>query len=85
MSKYHVGQIVRLVPTQGVYQKEQQGTVSSITTTQVGVTRAGAHEVRFRINDGLPVKKSDRVFPCYAVRVEEWRRLAADAAVGVEA
>ncbi len=69
MSKYHVGQLVRLVPIQGVYQKEHQGTVTSVTATQVGVTRAGAHhEVRFRIEDGLPVKKSDRDFPCYAVR-----------------
>lgn len=44
MSKYHVGQLVRLVPIQGVCQKEHQGTVTSVTATQVGVTRAGAHE-----------------------------------------
>lgn len=62
------GQKVRLVPTEGVYQKDKQGTVTSLTKTQVGVTADGARtEVRFRIKDGLPVRKIDQEFPCYKV------------------
>lgn len=63
-----VGQKVRLVPTQGAYQKEKQGTVTSITKTQVGVTADGElGEVRYRIADGLPVRKIDQQFPRYKV------------------
>lgn len=63
---FSIGQQVRLVPTQGCYQKDKAGTVTSITKTQVGVTtqdRPG--EIRYRVADGLPVQKIDRAFPCY--------------------
>jgi hypothetical protein len=69
MCKYQLGQVVRLVPTQGSYQKEHEGTVTSVTATQIGVTRVGgSYEVRFRSDDGMPIKKSDRGFPCYVVK-----------------
>lgn len=65
---YQLGQKVRLVPTQGAYQKDRQGTVTSITRTQVGVTADGErHEVRYRVEDGYPVRKSDREFPCFKI------------------
>lgn len=65
---FQVGQKVRLVPTQGAYQKSKQGTVTSITKTQVGITADEERsEVRYRIVDGLPVRKNDQVFPCYKV------------------
>lgn len=65
---HQLGQKVRLVPTQGAYQKEKQGTITSITKTQVGVTADGElGEVRYRITDGLPIRKIDQQFPCYAV------------------
>lgn len=67
---HQLGQNVRLVPTQGAYQKEKQGTVTSLTKTQVGVTEDGElGEVRYRIADGLPVRKIDQQFPCYKVVV----------------
>lgn len=63
-----IGQQVRLVPTEGAYQKEKQGVVTSLTKTQVGVTADGErYEVRYRVSDGLPVRKIDREFPCYRV------------------
>jgi len=65
---YQLGLEVRLVPTQGAYQKEKIGTVTSLTKTQVGVTVDGTlSEVRFRIADGFPVRKIDQQFPCYKV------------------
>lgn len=65
---HQLGQKVRLVPTQEAHQKEKQGTVTSVTKTQVGVTADGElSEVRFRIADGFPVKKIDQQFPCYKV------------------
>lgn len=67
---YQIGQEVWLVPTMGCYQKSLNGTVTSLTPTQVGVTRRdGVVEVRYRITDGQPVSKRHRQFPCYAVRV----------------
>lgn len=69
--QFQIGQKVRLVPTQGAYQKERQGTVSSLTRTQVGVQPEGQlGEVRYRIEDGLPVRKIDQGFPCYKVVAE---------------
>ena len=65
---HQLGQKVRLVPTQGAHQKEKQGTVTSITKTQVGVIADGElSEVRYRTADGFPVRKIDRQFPCYKV------------------
>lgn len=60
--QFQIGQRVRLVPTQGAYQKERQGTVTSLTRTQVGVQTEGLlGEVRYRLEDGLPVRKIDQV------------------------
>ena len=65
---HQLGQKVRLVPSQGAYQKEKQGTVTSLTKTQFGVTASGElGEVRYRIADGFPVRKIDEQFPCYRV------------------
>lgn len=66
--RYQLGQKVRLVPTQGAYQKEKQGSITSLTKTQLGVTVDGeSGEVRYRIVDGFPVRKIDQQFPCYKV------------------
>lgn len=63
-----LGQSVRLKPTQGALQKEKVGKVTSLTTTQVGITAEGEPaEVRYRISDGMPVRKIDQEFPCYQV------------------
>ena len=65
---FQKGQKVRLVPTQGGYQKEKPGTVTSVTKTQVGVTADGERfEIRYRLADGFPVHKIDQQFPCYKV------------------
>lgn len=70
--KYLVGDTVRLLPTQGGYQKPLSGMVTSVTPKLVGVTRDGArHEVRFRQSDGYPVSRMDREFPCYVVKPME--------------
>lgn len=65
---FEIGQNVRLVPTQGAHQNERCGKVTSVTRTQVGVKADGQmREVRYRIEDGLPVHKIDQQFPCYKV------------------
>lgn len=65
---YEKGQSVRLIPTQGVYQKEKTGIVTKVTKTQVCVVRDDQiNEVRYRLSDGLPVNKIDQQFPCYKV------------------
>lgn len=65
---FTLGQSVRLKPTQGALQKEKVGKVTSLTTTQVGITaEGGLAEVRYRISDGMPVRKIDQEFPCYQV------------------
>lgn len=67
--KFEQGEAVRLVPTQGGYQKERSGSVIRVTPTQVVVRPAdGMCDVTFRLADGLPVRKYDQQFPCYAVR-----------------
>ena len=63
------GDAVRLVPTQGGHQKERAGSVTRVTPTQVAVRPVdGVHDVMYRLTDGLPVRKYDQQFPCYAVR-----------------
>lgn len=63
------GEAVRLVPTQGGHQKERAGSVIRVTQTQVAVRPAdGMPDVMYRLRDGLPVRKCDQQFPCYAVR-----------------
>lgn len=66
--EFHVGQTVRLKPTQGALQKDKVGKVTSLTRTQIGVTADGeVAEVRYRTSDGMPVRKIDQEFPCYKV------------------
>lgn len=66
---FRPGEAVRLVPTQGGHQKERAGTVTRVTPTQVSVRPAdGMPDVVCRLSDGLPVRKIDQQFPCYAVR-----------------
>lgn len=66
---FRPGELVRLVPTQGGHQKERAGTVVRVTPTQVAVRPVdGMYDVMYRLADGLPVRKFDQQFPCYAVR-----------------
>lgn len=66
---YGKGDPVRLVPTQGGYQKERRGTVVSVSAKQVVVQPEDRiATVRFRLEDGMPIGKMDQMFPLYVVR-----------------
>lgn len=69
MFTFEVGEAVRLVPTQGCHQKEKSGLVTRVTAKQVAVRSTDSRaEVMYRLSDGLPVRKYDQQFPCYALR-----------------
>lgn len=64
-----VGDAVRVVPLEGVYQKERNGKVFRVTPSHALVQiEGGRSPVRFRLSDGMPVNKIDQVFPMYVIR-----------------
>lgn len=69
MLSFKEGDVVRLVPTQGCYQKERSGSVIKVTEKRVKVAPSdGGCAVSFNLSDGMPVAKYDRQFPCYVVK-----------------
>lgn len=61
-----IGDNVRIVPTQGSYQKSMVGLIVGETRTEWRVTAGGSrHVFRFRKSNGSPVEKWDQRFPCY--------------------
>lgn len=71
-TSFQAGQHVRLVPTQGGYQKPRTGTVVRVTAQQVLVQPDDGHaQVRYRAADGMPVNKIDQGFPYYVLRSME--------------
>lgn len=68
MHAYKVDESVRLVPTQGVYQKPLDGKVLKVTPTRIEVAfEAKPWGIAFKRSNGLPAFKCDQGFPCYRV------------------
>ena len=67
--KFKPEELVRSVPTKCRYQKERACSVVRVNPTQVAVRPVdGMNDVMYRLDNGIPVRKIDQQFPCYAVR-----------------
>ncbi len=67
--EYEVDEDVRVEPTQGCHQKPCIGRVVKVSPTQVVVVdNVRFWGVAYRKSDGMPVKKSDRTFPCFRIK-----------------
>lgn len=64
-----LGDHVRVVPTQGGYQKDKVGQIIGETKTEWRVIFIDSQRpVRFRKSNGRPVEKYDQEFPCYCMQ-----------------